>query len=160
MITVQTTTLDKRFFTAGHAIFTVANPAGDHYTYRINKAEFDGNPASGKLPHVMYFLSLLTGPENTSDFAYVGAFDPTFYSVRLTKASRYTEDSKPLAVARWAAEVGVPRQAAAGGLPHPPRGQVRAVRPDADGARQCRTRNRARLLGDDERRKLLTGGDQ
>lgn len=61
--------LTRQFLTAGHAIFTVSNPAGVRYTYKIVKKEPDAtfvNPA--------YFISLLTGPDNTRNYTYMGIF--------------------------------------------------------------------------------------
>lgn len=48
---------------AGHAIFTLTNLiTNKHFTYRIVKP----NPNS---PH---FVSLLTGPDNTEDYTFIG----------------------------------------------------------------------------------------
>ena len=82
--------LTKQFFTAGKAVFTVANPEGKHYTYKIRKSK-DGEK---------FFVSLLTGPQNTSDYTYMGVLENG--SIRLTMASTYKEDSLPVKVVRWA----------------------------------------------------------
>lgn len=64
----------KEFITAGHAIFTVGVPehfqelnnTKSHYTFMIRRmAEKDGL----KSP---MFASLLTGPDNTNDYQYIG----------------------------------------------------------------------------------------
>lgn len=83
------TSLD--FFEGGKAIFTVSNPIGDHYTYKINKKE--------KGP---FFVSLLTGPDNSRDYTYLGVYHPKQHSVILTHASKFNETSTPVRVIRWA----------------------------------------------------------
>jgi hypothetical protein len=88
--------LDKSFFTGGNAIFTVESPNGKHYTFKIRQPKRDQNA-----PH---FVSLLSGPDNENDYTYLGMLatvngQPT---VKLTKASRMTENSAPVKVARWA----------------------------------------------------------
>jgi hypothetical protein len=81
-----------KFFEAGSAIFTVGNNKGEHYTFRIGRKE-ETQPL---------FVSLLTGPQNTSDYTYLGIYNPTTGSVGLTKASKFNEDSVPVRVVRWA----------------------------------------------------------
>lgn len=81
------------FFKGGNAIFTVANPTGDHYTFKIRQPKGENKP---------YFVNLLTGPQNTSDFTYLGLYNPTQQKVFLTKKSRYNDESTPAKVVRWA----------------------------------------------------------
>jgi hypothetical protein len=87
----------RRFVTAGKAIFTVGNPKGQHYTFKVTaKADqHAGNPP-------VYFVSLLTGPQNTSDYDYLGMFNPATADVLLTKKSRFTEQAESVKVVRWA----------------------------------------------------------
>lgn len=58
----------KRYVTAGRAVFTlVSERTGARFTYRINtKKDKDGNPTD------FYFVSVLTGPQNTNDYTYLG----------------------------------------------------------------------------------------
>lgn len=88
--------ITKDFITAGKAIFTVSNGKGEHYTFRVTHKEATGNyPAT-------WFVALLTGPENTSDYTYMGMLNPQEGSVRLTRNSKFNEDSTPVRVIRWA----------------------------------------------------------
>jgi hypothetical protein len=87
---------DVKFFSAGNAIFTIANNKGEHYTYRIKH-----KPAKGSYRE-SWFMSLLTGPQNTSDYTYLGLFDPKNLKVILTRASKFTNESRPVKVAEWA----------------------------------------------------------
>lgn len=81
------------FFEGGKAIFTVSNPDGEHYTFKISHKE--------KTP---FFVSVLTGPDNLSDYTYLGIYHPGNKAVILTKKSKYKEGTTPVKVIRWAIE--------------------------------------------------------
>lgn len=87
---------NKKFFEGGRALFTVSNNKGDHYTFRITKPKRDekGNPP--------YFISMLTGPDNTSDYNYLGLYIPQYNNVKLTSKSKFTAESTPVKVLNWA----------------------------------------------------------
>jgi len=82
---------DSRFFEAGKAIFTITNPLGIHYTYKIVHPE--------KKP---FFVFLLTGQDNNSNYTYLGTYNPRNFEVYLTAKSKYNDDSTPVKVVRWA----------------------------------------------------------
>lgn len=89
------------FFIAGRAIFTVANETTKkHYTYKIVKKTFE------ETKEVKFFLNVLTGPDNTSNYTYVGEFVPAAQdrqtNVRLTRKSPYRADNQIVRVAAWA----------------------------------------------------------
>lgn len=44
----------------------------------------------------------MTGPDNESSFTYMGIFNPETNEIKLTAKSKYTEDTKPVKVVRWA----------------------------------------------------------
>jgi len=91
-------TLSKDFFLGGNATFTVENPTGDYYTFKIRKAK--GNARYNNQP---YFVGLLSGPNNETDYTYLGMMDNLETgSIRLTAKSRMKDDSKPVKVVRWA----------------------------------------------------------
>jgi len=101
MTTIQ---LDKQFFTGGNATFTVQNPSGEYYTFKIkqpnpNKSLRFRGQAKDTIP---FFANLLTGPDNENSFTYLGMVNPDTGDVKLTRASRYNETSEPVAVLRWA----------------------------------------------------------
>jgi len=83
------------FLTGGKAIFTVNNDKGEHFTYRIKS----------KADKKIYFASLLTGPNNTSDYTYMGLFLPDSFSLRITRGSRYSYDTKSIKVFIWACKM-------------------------------------------------------
>jgi len=100
LLSMTTIQLDKQFFMGGNATFTVQNPQGEYYTFKIcqpNKSpRFRGQSV---IPH---FASLLTGPDNENSYTYLGMVNPETGDVKLTRQSRYTENSKPFQVIRWA----------------------------------------------------------
>lgn len=97
------------FVLAGNATFTVENPKGEHYTYRVRAKEFSGNAVENTAePATLFFASLLTGPDNESDYTYIGRVVPVPFNapvVKLTAKSRLTIESKPVAVLNWALQV-------------------------------------------------------
>lgn len=99
---------DKRFFSAGRAVFTVDNGKGQHYTYRIGHSK----------PEQPLFVGLLTGPNNEADYTYMGILstkespfhsrNATFLPIKeetslaLTQKSPYNSETAPVKVLRWA----------------------------------------------------------
>lgn len=88
---------NPKFFSAGRAVFTVDNGKGTHYTFRIGRKN-DTQPL---------FVSLLTGPDNNNSFTYLGIFNPETNEIRLTAKSRYTDETLPVKVVRWAVKAVV-----------------------------------------------------
>ena len=77
----------KQFILAGKAIFTLEIESGfgeqhglkSHYTFRVNKSD---DVRYGE----KYFVGLLTGPDNLSDYSYLGVLDKEGF-VRTTAKS-------------------------------------------------------------------------
>jgi hypothetical protein len=90
----------KDWVVAGKAIFTVFNGKGDHYTYQVKRKN---NDDSGRLP--VWFVSLLTGPDNGSDYTYLGCLSSVTGTFRTTRASRMTSESIPVQVFSWAMRI-------------------------------------------------------
>ncbi len=88
--------ITKRFALAGAAVFTVSNPAGERYTFRISKK--DGRNGDGPV----WFAAWLSGPDNEADYSYLGMVSPADGTLRATKASKAREDSRVFRVAVWA----------------------------------------------------------
>ena len=86
------------FFTGGNATFTVSNGRGEHYTYRIRKK-------NDKRYADTYFIGLLTGPDNTSSYTYMGLYAPNANKCILTNKSKCTTGSKPVNVFDWAVRI-------------------------------------------------------
>lgn len=88
---------DVRFFSGGRALFTVSNGKGEHYTFKIRQPR-----AEKDQPAKPFFVMLLTGPQNTSDYTYLGIYNSSNHNVFLTAKSKMKEDSTPVKVLRWA----------------------------------------------------------
>jgi len=76
---------------AGRAVLTLSSEkTGARYTYRVAQAR---DKETGE-PEAKWFVSLLSGPENTSDYTYMGMLDAVGF--RVTKASKFAADSTPV----------------------------------------------------------------
>ncbi len=75
-----TKAVSKEFILAGAAIFTIATPEG-HKTYKIRVKD-----ATDRFPATI-FVSLLVGPDNESDYAYLGILNAQTGAVRTTGKS-------------------------------------------------------------------------
>lgn len=95
--------ITKTFVTAGRALFTLelaqsfakTHNLPPHYTFKIKKKE-----AAKEGERDAYFISLLTGPDNTSDYTYMGLLNPLSGDVILTKASKFQAESWPVKLLR------------------------------------------------------------
>lgn len=95
----------KRLLFAGNCRFTVVSKrTGTRYTYKVVSAK--PNP---KYPHSRgWFASLLTGPDNGSDYSYVGmlnAREGDVPSLRVTQAARLPAEAPPVAGLNWLLDV-------------------------------------------------------
>ena len=86
--------LSRKFITAGKAIFTIQVPVDfvdsygkPHYTYKVRM-----KPAKGAYPDT-FFVSVLTGRDNNSDYSYLGILDTKAGIVRTTAKSKFPSDS-------------------------------------------------------------------
>jgi hypothetical protein len=81
----------KRFTLAGKAVLTlVSQKTEKRYTYRVSQAHDRVTGAAED----KWFVGLLTGPDNNSDYTYVGLLTPNWF--RLTKGSKFAADSIPV----------------------------------------------------------------
>ncbi len=88
--------ITREWLQAGCAIFTVHNDKGTHYTFKIAKKD-------GERP--IWFVSLLAGPDNLSDYQYMGVFLTAQGLVKLTAKSAFMADDLPVRVFNWAVQV-------------------------------------------------------
>lgn len=89
--------ITSEFLGAGKAIFTVSNPKGERYTFKVRKKK-----------DTPYFVSLLTGPDNYSNYTYMGCYVPKgdgYPVLKLTRSSKYNDGSVPVRVFRWAIQI-------------------------------------------------------
>lgn len=95
--------ISQEFVTAGRAVFTLSVPpsfvAGHadckgRYTFRIVRRD-----AKGRWP-VTWFVNLLTGPDNTTDYMPLGILNPETGAVRLVRSTTMTDKSWPVRLVR------------------------------------------------------------
>lgn len=90
------------FVTAGHAIFTVVSKkTGTRFTFAVERAatetDADGNVTNPDRP---WFVGVLTGPNNTKDYTYMGLIFPAngqgtrFVHPRKSRISRDAPSAK------------------------------------------------------------------
>jgi len=86
-----------QFITGGNATFTLRSKAtGARYTYKVRRAK--DNPAYAN-NGVVYFVSLLSGPDNTGDYVYIGMIKHNVF--QLTRKSHMNNDSIPVKALAW-----------------------------------------------------------
>jgi hypothetical protein len=79
--------ITKEMVLAGRCTVTINTPDMGHRTYKITHKD-----AEGRFPEA-WFVKLLTGPDNTSSFTYMGKLDDFTGQLILTGKSKYAEDS-------------------------------------------------------------------
>lgn len=85
--------ITKEFVLAGKAIFTIENPEGKHYTFKIVRKDANAQY------RINWFVNLLTGPDNTSNYTYIGTLNP------ITGHLNAKNDSTPIRVAKWTLQI-------------------------------------------------------
>lgn len=91
--------VSQAFVLGGNAIFTVQNPEGEYYTFRVKcpKSDKEKDVASR-----MYFVSVLAGRDNENSYAYAGMLNKWSGEVTMTKASKFPAADKRVRVVKWA----------------------------------------------------------
>ncbi len=80
----------RTFVKAGHAVFTIANSqTGNRFTFKVTQCQ----------DRDLWFVSVLRGPDNESDYTYVGAI--VGHTFRLTRGSKVGQDAPSYRVFRW-----------------------------------------------------------
>lgn len=99
---LQTAKHALEFILAGNAYFTLrSKKTGARYTYRVSKPKPEDKDG-GRLG-TKWFVALLAGPENTSDYVYLGMI--TAGAFRLTKASKMSITTTPVKAIAWTLQV-------------------------------------------------------
>jgi hypothetical protein len=91
----------KTYITAGKACFTLkSEKTGNHYTYAVNAA-----PANRGATYA-YFVSALTGPNNETDFSYIGTIfrNGETFEFRTTQKSKLPNSALSVVSFRWFAD--------------------------------------------------------
>jgi hypothetical protein len=88
--------MNHTFLFAGKAIFTVTNPAGIRYTFKVSKPEerFNGE----------YFASVMKGSDNENDYRYIGMLSESG-ALRYTKGTKFGSETTEAKVLRFAVAI-------------------------------------------------------
>lgn len=98
-----------RFMLAGKAIMTLKSlRTGQHFTYKVKKAQ-DWNGIQSKLS----FVSVLNGPDNTTNYSYMGTITPKLDRLCTSAKSRVGSAAPSFKAFAWFLQA----LAAAGDLP-------------------------------------------
>lgn len=92
--------LSTKFLLAGRAVFTVTNPKGDHYTFRVKKADSEWPAGSGQMRST-YFVSIKASG-HTYPYAYIGMLNTKNGGIKCTAKSAYLPNTTEYKVAAWA----------------------------------------------------------
>lgn len=86
----------RDYMLGGNATVTlVSKRTGDRYTYRINKSKDE----PGRSP--VFFVSVLTGPDNTSDFDFLGTIFPQNGKFKVSPKSRIAPTAPSAEAFKW-----------------------------------------------------------
>jgi hypothetical protein len=84
----------RAFLLGGHAVVTlVSKKTGTRFTYRVSAVP--GPSRVNSPPEHAFFVSVLSGPENTADYAYIGLWKPEERRFFRTAKSRVKSDDAP-----------------------------------------------------------------
>lgn len=95
-VTPTCTSFDPhKFIFAGNAIFTVvSNKTGVRFTFKVTKAKFPNRDRN------IWWVRVLTGPDNTTHYEYLGFVTPTAYNYGGAK-TRISPDAPSAIAAQW-----------------------------------------------------------
>ena len=94
--------LSERFLLAGRALFTVSNPKGEHYTFKVRGAESEWPAGSGK-KSTTHFVSI-KAPGGEFPFRYIGLLNTKEGTIKCTAKSAFLPGSKEYDIAAWACQ--------------------------------------------------------
>lgn len=82
----------NKYVLAGRAVFALSDDEGYRCTYKVSQ--------DSKYPR-RFFIGVLYGPDNTSDYRYMGLFYDDSFKLRITKASLYPDNDKRCNLFKW-----------------------------------------------------------
>lgn len=92
--------LSEKFLLAGRALFTVSNPKGDHYTFKVRRVESEWPAGSGKMSNT-YFVNVKTSGTDRP-YQYVGILKTDTGDIKCTAKSVFLPGTKEYDIAAWA----------------------------------------------------------
>lgn len=91
--------ISLKFLLAGNSTFTVSNPKGEHYTFKVKRTKHKDMNDKYK-----FFISVLTGSDYYTYLGMVVSPHDGYGHVTLTKASKFNILSILFKVSNWAVE--------------------------------------------------------
>jgi hypothetical protein len=86
----------ERYILGGDATFTLQScELANRFTYRITRKEIDATRS-------IWFVAVLTGPDNWSNYKYAGLFDPQTKTIRQTTKSKIALNAPSMVALQWA----------------------------------------------------------
>lgn len=86
---LATPELVKAYMKAGNATITIRSKVtGNRFTYKIKASEPDD-----RYPNQVWFVSVLNGPDNWTNYMYMGKINADFKMFQWTRASRVGTDA-------------------------------------------------------------------
>ena len=101
--TAQAPELTEKFLLAGKALFTVSNPKGGHFTFKVRRVESEWPIGSGRMS-LTYFVNVKT-TESDRPYQYIGILNTMTGDIKCTMKSVFLPGSKEYDVAKWACQV-------------------------------------------------------
>jgi len=89
--------ITSEFIKAGKAVFTINNPQGKYFTYKINKKVFKENGKETTL-----FFAMVKKGQNWFDYKYIGIYNPEKNKVFTGIKSNFQYNSIEYKVLDWA----------------------------------------------------------
>jgi hypothetical protein len=87
----------RQFLFAGNAIFTITSQrTGTSFTYKFSVPRDERSGEEGPM-----FAAVLTGPDNTRDYTYMGIVDRARNVIRCTKGSKIFGDAPSYKALTW-----------------------------------------------------------
>ena len=97
--------LSEKFLLAGRAVFTVSNPKGDHFTFKVRKVESEWPKFSGKMSTTFFVNAKVAGTAHP--YGYIGILDITKGTIKCTAKSEFLPGSKEYDIAAWACQAAI-----------------------------------------------------
>ena len=94
--------LSEKFLLAGRAVFTVSNPKGDHYTFKVRRVESEWPKFSGKMSTTYFVNAKVSGTDHP--YGYIGILDTAKGTIKCTAKSEFLPGTKEYDVAAWACQ--------------------------------------------------------
>lgn len=83
-----------RYLLGGKATFTLESLATNtRFTYRITRKEYDTK--------VFYFVAVLVGPDNWTNYKYAGLLDPNTLQIKETFKSKIKSSAPSMVALQW-----------------------------------------------------------